>query len=349
MNQIHPNKIRQFFLLAVIVLLFWIIWQQMYFMISAFLGAVALYVLVRKKVFRLITEKKWPRWTVAVLVIFVSLILIVLPFAWVISVFINKAGPYIEDPRPLYLMLGRIDVYIRENFHLQLVTPKNIESAVSAITKIAPKLLGSSLTVVSNLGIMYFLLYFMIVKCGDMELWLRRNLPLKNRNSEKVLTEIREMVKSNAIGIPVLALVQGIVATAGYFIFGVSEPVLWGIITGFCSVVPLVGTMLAWVPLDLYLFASGHPSAGIGLLLWGFLAIGTSDNVFRFILQKKLADVHPIITVLGVIIGVNLFGFMGLIFGPLLISIFSLLVRIYVDEFSNSEDKAEENLSPTSV
>jgi len=342
MDYIHPNRIRQLFFLAIIVLLFWVIWQQMFFMLSAFLGALTLYVLVRKVMFKLIMERKWPRWLVAVIMMVISLVVIVLPFAWIISILISKVEPYITDNRPLFLMMGRIDVYLQSHFHLDIFTQKNIDKVLASASAIAPKLIGSTLATVTNLGIMYFILYFMIVKCNEMEFWLRRHLPLQRNNREKVLSEIREMVKANAIGIPILAVVQGIVAMIGYYIFGVDEPILWGIITGICSVVPIVGTMIAWVPLDLYLFASGHESSGIGLLLWGLLAIGTSDNIFRFMLQKRLADVHPLITVFGVIIGVNLFGFMGLIFGPLLLSMFALIVRIYLDEFGKKEEAEEE-------
>ena len=339
MDQIHPNKVRQFFFLAIILFLFVVIWQQMYFMLSAFLGAVALYVLARKLIFKLIMHTKWPRWLVALFIMIVSLVVIVLPFAWIITMLINKIEPYIIDKRPLLLMIGRIDVYLQSNFKLDLFTNANVEKAIVTATSLAPKILGSTLVTVSNLGIMYFILYFMIVKCNDMELWLRRNLPLQNRNSEKVLSEIREMVKANAIGIPVLAIVQGLVAMVGYMIFGVKDPVLWGIITGICSVVPLVGSMLAWMPITLYLFASGNQGGGVGMLLWGLLVIGTSDNIFRFVLAKKLANVHPLITVFGVIIGVNLFGFMGLIFGPLLFSMFALFVRIYTDEFGINKEQ----------
>ena len=339
MDQIHPNKVRQFFFLAIILFLFVVIWQQMYFMLSAFLGAVALYVLARKLIFKLIMHTKWPRWLVALFIMIVSLVVIVLPFAWIITMLINKIEPYIIDKRPLLLMIGRIDVYLQSNFKLDLFTNANVEKAIVTATSLAPKILGSTLVTVSNLGIMYFILYFMIVKCNDMELWLRRNLPLQNRNSEKVLSEIREMVKANAIGIPVLAIVQGLVAMAGYMIFSVKDPVLWGIITGICSVVPLVGSMLAWMPITLYLFASGNQGGGVGMLLWGLLVIGTSDNIFRFVLAKKLANVHPLITVFGVIIGVNLFGFMGLIFGPLLFSMFALFVRIYADEFGINKEQ----------
>lgn len=334
-NKIHPNKVRQFIFLAIIIFLFIVIWQQMYFMLAAFLGAMALYTLTRGIMYKLIIHYKWPRWLVALFLIISSLIIIIMPFAWIISILINKLQPYVANPKAIYNLMGGIDSYLQDKFHLKAFTEKNIQSVIQALTSLVPKLLGSTLATITNIGIMYFILYFMIIQCDVMEAWIRRHLPLKSSNNNKVLTEVRAMVLNNAIGIPVLAVIQGIVSVIGYMIFGVNEPILWGIITGLCSVVPIIGTMAAWVPIDLYLFSIGNEGAGIGILFWGLLAIGLSDNIFRFMLQKRLGNVHPLITVFGVIIGVNIFGFVGLIYGPLLISMFILLVKIYADEFAS--------------
>ncbi|HWJ92973.1 MAG TPA: hypothetical protein VNR87_17790, partial [Flavisolibacter sp.] len=81
------------------------------------------------------------------------------------------------------------------------------------------------------------------------------------------------------------------------------------------------------------LFAQGETGKGIAMAIWGFGFIGLVDNLFRFMLNRKLGNIHPLITIFGVIIGVQLFGFIGLIFGPLLISMFILLLRIYSSEF----------------
>ena len=97
---------------------------------------------------------------------------------------------------------------------------------------------------------------------------------------------------------------------------------------------PVLGAALAYIPLSLLLFASNDPVKGAIILVFGLAIIGSVDNIFRFWLQKKLGDVHPLITVFGVIIGVNLFGFIGLIFGPILISLFLLLIKVYTKEFS---------------
>jgi predicted PurR-regulated permease PerM len=279
----------------------------------------------------------------------ISLVILVLPFAWIGSIIINRVLPYVMDPVFMNNAFLQIQGYLKGKLGTDVLSERNFSSVISGITAFIPRFLGSTLLIITNVVITYFLLYFMLVNCNSMEMWLRKNLPLKNRNSEKLVTEVRGMVLSNAIGIPVLAIVQGIIASIGYMIFGIQEPFLWGIITGICSVVPVVGTMIAWVPIMLYLFAIGRTNAGLGMLFWGLLPIGASDNVIRFLLQKKLADIHPIITVIGVIIGVNLFGFMGLIYGPLLISIFILLVRIYIDEFVTKPDTGQSTVEAVSV
>jgi len=97
--------------------------------------------------------------------------------------------------------------------------------------------------------------------------------------------------------------------------------------------IPFVGTALGVLPVTLLLYAQGNHVAAIGLLIYGIAVVGSTDNVFRMVVQRKLANLHPLITLIGVIIGVPLFGFIGLVFGPLLLSLFLLLVKIYKNEY----------------
>ena len=112
------------------------------------------------------------------------------------------------------------------------------------------------------------------------------------------------IVKSNAIGIPLLAVIQGAVAMLGYFVFGAPSPVLWGFLSCFATIIPIVGTALIWAPLALYMGMTGH---------WGMA--------------------------FGVVIGLSLFGFMGVIFGPLLLSIFVFCVNIFKVEYLEGEGR----------
>ena len=156
-------------------------------------------------------------------------------------------------------------------------------------------------------------------------------------NVQELISKSRSLIISNALGIPIVAVIQGIVGLIGYWIFGVQDFVLFGLLTAIASVVPVVGTMLVYVPLALYLLSMHHNWQGIGVGLWGFLIIGVVDNLARLLVQKHLSDVHPLVTIFGVMMGLNLFGFIGIIFGPILLSIFVLLIKIYIDEYGNSQ------------
>ncbi|MCZ2338100.1 MAG: AI-2E family transporter [Chitinophagales bacterium] len=219
---------------------------------------------------------------------------------------------------------------------MDVLNNENVQKITGQVVPIAQKTLGGTFTALGNVFLMYLVLYFMMTEAQKLRAWIRKNLPLKLTNAKKVTQEINSLVFSNTIGIPMVAIIQGVVGVIGYWLFGVEEFILMGMLTAIASVIPLVGTMIIYLPLAVYQFAMGDTFNGIGILLWGFIVIGSVDNIARFLIQKKLADVHPLVTLLGVIIGVNMFGFIGIIFGPLLLSIFFILVRVYVDEFGRT-------------
>jgi predicted PurR-regulated permease PerM len=342
-NQIHPKVIRQVILLLVIFVLGALLYRELHFMLGGFLGALALYMLLRMPMFYLAYTLHWKKSLSALLLLLLSLIVIVMPLTWVVIVLVQALKPLLADTTKLQQGLSSIDTFLHNRYDIDLLSNELMQKVPGIVAKVGGNLVGATLAALTNLIVMYFLLYFMLVKGGEMERWVRSNLPLKHTNTIKLIKEVREVVISNTIGIPVLGAIQGLVAMVGYMMFGVESPVMWGIITGIASVIPFVGTMAAWVPLTILTFAKGDSSNGYWLLFWGLVVIGSSDNVFRFILQKYIADIHPIITVFGVIIGLNLFGFLGLIFGPLLISLFLMLVRIYYDEYVTAHHEEEAN------
>ena len=141
------------------------------------------------------------------------------------------------------------------------------------------------------------------------------------------------MVKANALGIPLISIIQGLTAMLGYFIFGVKEFALWGFLTGVFAFFPVIGTMVVWVPLVLFTYATGDHWNATALFVYSILITGNVDYLARMTIIRKLGNVHPIITILGVIVGLGLFGFIGLIFGPLLISYIIVIFQIYANEF----------------
>src|SRR5690606_8261508 len=148
--------------------------------------------------------------------------------------------------------------------------------------------------------------------------------------SEVVLgEELKNITYSNIIGQTFIAIVQGAFLAVGFLIFGAKDPLFWGVICAILSFIPLLGPPLIFVPASLILLSQGYTWQGVGLLIWGFGLVINIDNVLRLIIAKKVGDIHPVITVVGVIIGIPLFGIMGLVYGPLLLTYFLVAIRIY--------------------
>jgi predicted PurR-regulated permease PerM len=135
-------------------------------------------------------------------------------------------------------------------------------------------------------------------------------------------------------------MAQGVAALIGFYIFGVSLPILWGVLTAFFALIPAVGTAIIWVPASLYLVLSGYLTQdyitianGIMLFLYGVLIISTIDNILRVKILEAKADVHPLIVIAGMIGGVNLFGVIGLFLGPILLPLLITYFETFRERF----------------
>jgi predicted PurR-regulated permease PerM len=126
-----------------------------------------------------------------------------------------------------------------------------------------------------------------------------QDFPLNQENSEQLLGEVNKLVFSNAIGIPVIGIVQGVTGLLIYLILGVPNAILWFLVTCIVSMIPILGSALAYIPVSILLFANHDNVRGLIMLLYGFFVIGSVDNIFRIWLQNKLGDTHPLITLLG--------------------------------------------------
>jgi predicted PurR-regulated permease PerM len=184
-----------------------------------------------------------------------------------------------------------------------------------------------------NLVLLLFFLYYMLYHGKEMEKTLLWLIPLKAENISRLTRETKRLIKASALGIPLISIIQGITATIGYYLFKVDDYILWGFLTGIFAFFPVVGTMIMWVPLVIYMYSAGDTWNATGLLFYSLVVTGNIDYLARITIMKKIGDVHPVITVLGVLIGLGLFGFIGLIFGPLLVSYIILLFKIYMSEY----------------
>ena len=329
------NRLRQIILLLIIIVLAMLLLKQLYIFLPGFLGAITLYILLRESSFSLTIKKQWNKTIVAIAFIIASLILIAIPIYFSIQLITAKVSGILNNPEVIVAKAKLIGSKLEAMTGMKILSDENIHTFQSEAGSVIPKILNSSAGILSNFAIMFFLLYFLLKNGRGVEKLLNRSIPLKEENIRLLGNETKNMIRANAIGLPVLAILQGIIATVGYAIFGVNDFALWGFLTGVCSLIPVVGTAIIWVPLTAYFFAIGNNPAAIGLLIYAAVLITNIDYVIRLTILKKFMDIHPLITIFGVIVGIGLFGFWGVIFGPLLISYFIILVKIYINEFGN--------------
>ena len=333
-------------LLAAIVLLGMVLFRELSFFIPAMLGAYTLYVVLRKYMFILTARYKWKKGATAAFLMLLSFLIILLPIMVLINMMASKIGFAVEHCQEV---LTKIQAYVARyeaKWDIHIFTKDTIDKLTAWGTRTLPSIFSATINTLTTIIMMYFLLFFMLTNGRRMETGVYSWMPVKDENVILIRKEMNTMVVSNAIGIPVIALMQGIVGLVGYIIIGVDEPVFWFVITAITALLPVVGAALAYVPLGLLLFANGDVTRGVLVLLHGFIIIGLVDNVFRLWFNKKYGDIHPLITVFGVIVGVSVFGFIGIIFGPLLISMFLLLIKIYASEYGDRSKNIEETPTP---
>lgn len=330
---LQDNKINRYFFLAFILLIGVFLIYSLSAFTTAFLAAIMFYVLSKQPVNWLISKRKWSKKAAAIVVIIISFFIILLPISLMLAMLYKKILEVSQNTQLIIEPLKQLDLQIRNQYHFTLLSEKNLSQIQPLISNFITSLLNQGLSLWSSIAMMYFLLYFMIMNINRMEAAILLYLPFKK---EKILifgAELKAETFSNAVGVPLVGVSQGIFAYLAFLFTGVPEPGFWAVLTGFASILPIIGTSLIWVPIAIYQLAEGNTWQGIALILWGILFLGTIDNVIRFVLAKKMADVHPIVTVLGVIVGLQYFGITGLIFGPLIISYFILFLKMYYTEY----------------
>jgi predicted PurR-regulated permease PerM len=331
------DRVRQILLLLLIILLIYLSIRELKMFMPGVLGAITLYILSRAGYFQLVYNRKWKKGNAAAMYLLYYLLLLGVPVFLAITLLSPKIGDVLSDPTAVINNIKQAVIQIQTKIGVKIVSEKSLTNTLDQTIAFIPSLLNSTLNLLTNLVTMLFFLYYLLYHGAEVEKTLFRLIPLKDANTAMLASETKKMVRANAIGIPLISIIQGLTATLGYFIFGVNEFALWGFFTGVFAFFPVVGTMIVWVPLVVYMFVSGETWNATGLLLYSLIVVGNIDYVARITIMKKMGNVHPVITVLGVLIGLGLFGFIGLIFGPLLVSYIIVLLRIYMNEFTAQE------------
>lgn len=343
-NLTENKKIFQIVLIVLILSLSYLILSKLSFAYSSFLWAITFYFTLNPVYKNLTQKKKWNKYLassflVLILLLFISLILLISYF--IVS---SKIMPLLNNPEELKSATLTLTNNIQNFFSSSLIN-LNIYNHV---VKLLPEVANHLIPLIKNIGtiildMMMILIMFYIFLIYDKEIkdFIGKSLPFKKESVDNIFSKFENLVRGNMISIPLVALTQGIFGVIGYYLFGVSiiNSLIFGFLTAITSILPVVGTAVVYLPLGLYIaFLKGSLFNGIGIILWGFLIIGFMDNLARVFFQKKMSQISGWYTILGSIVGIQIFGLSGIIFGPILLMLIIYLWKLYYRDFGFYKD-----------
>ena len=180
---------------------------------------------------------------------------------------------------------------------------------------------------ISN-GILITIALYFLLRYGRVWIYKLASLtPLEPPVADKILRTIQNSVTANVNGILAVIVGQGLLLILGFWFVGVRSPMLWGTIGGFASIIPMVGSLLVWAPVVIGFILMGAYGKAVILAIWGFVIVGSADNILRPVVVCRQGKQHPVLVALAAIGGVYAFGVLGILLGPVIMVFTVVLVR----------------------
>jgi len=258
---------------------------------------------------------------------------IVLGLALVLTLVLVNQAPDIARELAQSPLLSKISTISVGGYRLSPRLASVSEGIVSWLGTSAIGLIGTATRLSLNLTISLFGLFYLLLRGEETWAAVEPYIPFSTENSELLQVRFRLVTTSTIVGTGLTALVQGVLVAIAFWVVGLSHPTFWGVVTVILSILPVVGSGLVWLPGVLVLLLQEKYVGAIGLAIWGVIVVANVDNVIRPIVFRRYAQIHPLVTLVGAFAGIRYFGLLGLLVGPLALSYFFELIRMYREEY----------------
>jgi predicted PurR-regulated permease PerM len=315
-------------ILLIIAMLIFVVYAIIPF-VSAIFGA-AILAFIFRPFDKFLREKDVSSKLSAGIIVVISLILIILPLIFIVNGLINQVG----------LLPGQIAEFKLIKEKINELTPFEIDITSKEITdQLMPILTNAIRPVFENiinafviLFLLFFLLYFFVLYYDNFKKLVLEYLPFNKKNNQIVVDKFKTITYATIIGTFFIALIQGGLLAVNFYVLGIPNALFWGFVAAILSFLPIIGPPIIWIPAALIFFLTGSISKGIALVVVGIL-ISTIDNIIRPIINDKYGSIHPLVSILGIYIGIAQFGIIGIFIGPLIVAYLVLFWDLYRKEF----------------
>ncbi|MEP6492031.1 MAG: AI-2E family transporter [bacterium] len=301
--------------------------------VSGLFGAAVLYVMF-VRVYRRLIRVIRPGFAASITLV-VALVIIALPLTWLISMAIGQAPDALESLQNGSL-LARAGALRIGDFNVGSELTKASGTIISSLSVRAIAFVGGATSVILNLLIAFFGLYYMLRTGGEMWSVMRGYIPFSAQTAEALKDRFFSVTEATLLGTVLISIIQGSLVGTAFWITKLSNPFFWGTVTGFASVLPVLGSGIVWLPATVVLFARGEYGFATVMLVIGAGIASNVDNVIRPLVYRRVSNIHPMITLVGAFAGVKYFGLLGILLGPLAIAYLFELLRFYREEYSDA-------------
>ncbi len=327
------DKFKSILAITIVIALVVLLLRAMYPFIEGFFGALILFVLFNP-LYKFFVKKGVNKKVAAMIVILISIVLLLIPLAILLTIIARQVISIAENPviiEHALEFLGSLIARFFPGVGLSTIIQNNVNEIVSYLNNFAVLAISEAGTLIINLIIMYFTFYYLLTQ-REKAAKAKKIIPFNKKNSEILIKKFRDMTYSTVIVSGMIALLQGTLLAISFLIFGIDAWLFWGFIAAILSFIPVIGPPFIWIPASVYMYIRGNYVAGTGILIFG-LILSNIDNFIRPYLQEKVGKIHPLVTLIGIFIGIPLFGILGIIIGPLIISYVILTLRMVKEEY----------------
>lgn len=294
--------------------------------VSGLIGSMVLYVVALPAV-RYLDPDGRRRW-LSLVVVLALFVLLVVPGAWLLAEVVAQLPAAVRSvsesaavSRLMALRLGDLELgtYLRQG-STEIIAWSSRQTMAA---------IGGMLNGLLNLVIALFGAYYLLVSADRLWDRAQQSLPFRPAMSEVLRVRFHRTTEAMLLGVVLTGAAQGTLVSVVFWLIGLPNPLLWGGVTAFASLLPMFGSALVWFPAALVLLAQDRYLAAMLLLATGALVVSNIDNALRLIVYRRVSQIHPMVTLVGAFAGVRAFGLAGILIGPLLLSYMIELLRLH--------------------
>ncbi len=335
-----------FILLLTASLIFTLLVFRSYLVPLAFGGVLAV---VSRPMFKYLHRLLRSDTAAAFLSVLIVTLTVLVPTVYFLAALSHELGALLSNVRG-FLDTASLTEVLRRALpgSLQAQVPQVADQAVKIAGLVAQRLTTDLVGFFSNafgvfIGLLVMLIsaYYLLKDGSKVKKELLALSPLSDENDEIIFQRLVQSVSAVMSGMLIIGLLKGVLAGLAFWVFGVPAPLFWGLMTALAFFIPLVGSGLVTVPAVIYLALTGHVGAAIGLAIVAVAVIGTVDNFIQPKLVQSKTNIHPLLVLLSIVGGIQFFGFVGFVLGPLAVTVTLALIDIYRREFKTAVEKME--------